>query len=100
MKAGKLKNGLATLLETLKKSRGTIQGLESRMALDVKAIAHLKTLVNKNRSNCLCETAESGELQRLLDDMDGKPLEAVSSAEYLQAMVSAMLGDADALTAN
>lgn len=43
-------------------SGNKIEGLESKVALNAKAITHLAILVKKHRLNCLCLTAKKGEV--------------------------------------
>lgn len=62
------------------------------MALNVKAIAHLATLVKDHYSNCLRVIAESWELRRRVNAIEENTLRAVSSAGQLQAKVSATTG--------
>lgn len=69
------------------------------MAFDATAVAHLATLVNDQRSNCVRVTAENEELRRSVSDMDGKGLKAVLSAKQFQAKTSALTEEEDALVA-
>lgn len=77
-----------------------ILGLESQVALDAKAVTHLATLLKGHRWKFLCVPAENGEPQRRVKDMEGKPLEVVSSAKQLQVKVSAMTEKRNTLKAN
>lgn len=88
-KAGELKKGLATLCDAPSTSEKT-EKLESRDTSDAKAIAHLEMLVTDHRWSSFRVVAENGAIRRKVNDMEGKSLKAVSSAEQLQTKVSAM----------
>lgn len=76
-----------------------ILGLESKVAPDTKAIAHLASLVKDHRSNCLRVKAEIGELQNRLNEVEGIACEVVASAVQRQEDVSYVTGEGGALAA-
>lgn len=56
-------------------------------------------LVNEHHSNCPRVIAENGELRRRRNGLEGKILEAASSAEQFQATFSVMNEEEDDLAA-
>lgn len=60
----------------------------------------MATLVKERPSNSLGVAAENGGLQRKVNDMEGKSLEAASSVKQLRAKISAMAEERDSLAAN
>lgn len=91
-KAGKPEIGLEALQNSPKAYEKKMQGLDSQVLSDAKAITQFVTLVNDHSSNCHCVTASNGEFQMRINTMKEMILEVVSSAEQLLVHVSSLTG--------
>lgn len=98
-KIGKLEEELATHRDAPKANEEKIGELEFRVSLNAKAFAHLMTLVKDHSLSSLWVAGENDELRRKVNYEERKALEAVSLAERLQAMASAMAEELDSSTA-
>lgn len=68
--------------------------------MDGKDIGHLAALLKDNCPNSPCMASESNEMQSRMNAMEGKPIEAASTAVQPQANVSDMVKERDASTAD